>query len=258
VIKSFKLSDSTSKPDYLFDFGNEPVGWYGLQNFQPVGDVTKVLNFYTPKSQGHVVEELTRLSTNHEIDVIWGGEYGYWKWPFNGNWMKQYIISQHLLENYVPTEQNGGYTLMRSSTKEGPRSSEKALYAMKALDCNWEKGVQNFKSPISYSKSLEVPTEEVSIGLTTFSSDQISNLTPDIKSIGRNAIFVRISGEPTFITLKSKDFEGQIRFYLSENGNWNQVWLANCPVWKLQKPETVWTVNSSNPKTIIRIAGVHT
>jgi hypothetical protein len=247
VVNSFKISQK----EKIFDFGNEPVGWYYLAQFEPAIGETKVLNAYSRQSQNRIVQKLNKDLPNY---VIWGGENGYWEWPFNGTWMRQYFISQYLLEKYDPIKLNGEYILMRKKNPGSDISSSEAITNLRNYNCDWSKGLDAFRPPKEFSiniSSIVNPEEHKKLW-----QPKIPKF--DENDVSRNAFYVR-SNVDTWVKVKnpkSISGNGTISFWLSGDNNWKQVWLAGCPTWKLQEAEQKWVIEVDNSVSKVQFATV--
>lgn len=233
VNKDFSNFIGKGKTGYLFDFGNEPVTWYGLLDFKPIGSTTKVLNLYSSNSQKNVLRNLEKSAPKY---VIWGGEYGYWSWPFSGNWMKQYLISEYILDNYQPIKQNGGYLLMlRNNYMPGtPKDSD--LKFLKSVDCNWYLGAERFQPPKDFRNFREIKITSSKI----VQDQKILTFESATTKFGLGAQ----SDRNTSVTIQQgNQSSGKITFNLTRSDAPKQIWLAGCPAWKIQNSNTIWSIS---------------
>ena len=232
VIDGFgDLLGSPSKTKVL-DFGNEPVSWYGVGGFKPSGGITNVLGLFSGESQKKVVKELEA----HPPDaVIWGGEFGYWNWPFNGNWMKQYLISDYILTNYNPVKSIGNYTLMLKRNQT--QSDADSLINLSSLSCDWLGGAERFVLPVKTEMGKRINVQE-GVNQNAKNGRQTFLLSSEDSPKG---IFVK-SDRPVSVILKRETATGEIRFNLLNSNRLSQVWLGGCPLYRLAIRDTSWEI----------------
>lgn len=214
----------------IFDFGNEPVTWYGILGFHSAGGDAKVLNILSTSSQARTVEHLKK---NRPDAIIWGGEFGYFNWPAPGNSLRSYLISSHILKNYHPVVSNGGYTLLLPGRTGGSSASRIALSSKTA--CDWGDGNSRFIQPSTDQKILK--TFSLTSNGIFFLNNKSKSLTIDSDVYGK-------------FSLSSLGGFGEILFTLNPGAN--KVWLDGCPAWnygkdaewKLSGPDGNFVVNS--------------
>jgi hypothetical protein len=243
VQKSFsKYIDSENK--YIFDFGNEPVTWYDILGYQSVGSSNKVLNLYSKTSQNRVVEELQKASTEA---AIWGGEFGYWGWPFNGNWMKQYQISSYLLNNFVPVASDGQYVLMK--LRKNSIIDFKAKQQVMSVNCDWMNGVGHFIPPETLKPGASAISIQSPGSVKVLNSQRTFKLPLDARTKG---IFVK-SKIPVEVFLKSDLSDSTIHFNLTDSRVALPVWLDQCPVFHYSSVATRWTLSTTPSDAALEI-----
>jgi len=243
VFRSFAKFVDNKQGTRILDFGNEPVTWFGFGKFAPSGGKTNVLGLFSAKSQTEFTE---KLALNPPSAVIWGGEFGYWAWPFNGNWMKQYLVSEYILRNYQPVQSNGNYTIMvsKSDSKPDPAS----LRALTSLNCDWLGGVDNFKTPRSNNIG---PIIRSSLSKDKMTGHDSYNLELDtFRSM--NGLFIE-SNKPVSVVIKRQDAVGEIRFKYSSPGVTTPIWLAGCPVYRLVDEKSTWSMSFSPADAIVKV-----
>jgi hypothetical protein len=203
----------------IFDFGNEPVTWFGILGFSSNGGDTHVFTTFSKSAQ---LRTLERLENSRPDAVIWGGEFGYFNWPAPGNSLRSYLISSYILKNYYPVVTDGGYTLMLPGPGLKDNLSLKAI--SNKTSCDWGDGNSRFIHPISNQKILESfdtgPNEAFPL------STKAMSLTIESDVQGK------------FSLLSSAGF-GEILFTL-ESGL-NRVWLDSCPAWHYGK-DGAWKI----------------
>lgn len=224
----------------VFDFGNEPVTWFGALQYQSVASSNKVLNLYSSSSQSKIIKS---LEEQKPLSIIWGSRFGYWAWPFNGTWMRQYIISEYILDNYTPALTLDGYTLM---TRKGIDSPDiESVKVLSALNCDWGSGIAKFKSP----KPADLgPSTWQRIILDKGPSSKTAFALKD--SPASQGFYVRSSKGAT-VTMDAEGF-GTISFDVPKDGRVQQVWLAGCPAWKFAGSKTEWAIAGSGEFEISR------
>ncbi len=228
----------------IFDFGNEPLSWFGILNYVPSNGFDKVLNFSSLKSQEIVIEELKR---NPPTGIIWGGEVGYWQGLYNGTWMMQYRISQYILENFIPVASDGGYVLFKKK-EIGQLPDVKALTQVKSVNCVWHEGVKNFISPEKVLVGDNIPV----VPNISPNDDSKTQVKLVFKRAGNRQTIFASSSVATDVTLTSSGGSGAIHFVLPGDNIQHQIWLGGCPVWSLRAKDEVWVAKyggeSSNVK----------
>ena len=222
----------SSKKIDIFDFGNEPLSWFGILNYTPSNGFDKVLNFASLESQEIVIDALKK---NPPAGIVWGGEVGYWQGLYNGTWMMQYRITQFILENYDPVASDGGYVLFKKKDSRIP-PDDRAIEQVKSVNCEWHQGVKNFNSPESASVGTYIPVRPTS-GSIDVPEVQVEFVLPQAGN--RKAIFVS-SSIATEVTLTSSGGSGVIRFVLPGDSIKRQVWLGGCPLWNLREESDLW------------------
>jgi hypothetical protein len=236
VSKDFSSVIGGQQNSHLFDFGNEPVTWYGLMDFKPVGNTTKVLNLYSSEAQKNVVRN---LKTHAPKYVVWGGEYGYWQWPFSGNWMKQYLISEYILDNYQPVKQNGGYLLMLRNNYATASVRENNSKFLKSVDCNWYLGATRFDAPKNYTTFQEIKP----LNSTNYEDQKVLTFNSEFTKFGLGVQTDR----STNVVIQQKDLNsGKIIFTIDPSDSPKQIWLSGCPAWRTQNSKTAWSISIPN------------
>jgi hypothetical protein len=201
------------KNSAIFDFGNEPVTWYGILNFSLSGADSKVLTRMSPSSQLRVIRQ---LKFNPPDGVVWGGEFGYFNWPPPGNALRHYLISSYILKNFYPVISNGGYTLLLPGT--GDNNPNAIIALSNETDCDWGDGNSRFIQP---------PSDLTTLQVQDIRSNTSFLLNPQSRSL---LIESMIDGK---FTLASSDGFGEINFTLLSGTN--KLWLENCPAWYFGK-----------------------
>jgi hypothetical protein len=242
VKKTFEEYLPKGENSRILDFGNEPVTWFNILGYRTSGGISKVLNLYSSKSQRNALVDIRQ---NPPDAVVWGGEFGYWDWPFNGNWMKQYNISNWILDNYVPASHDGNYVLMLP--KQGNLSDLMALDKVKSVQCNWLNGATNF----TYSSSLIEQMEKIS--LSQFKSVGNSTLLSLKNKINSNVMIIA-TNKPTSITLvDSQGVNGQISFVTTGNFVKDTIWLNQCPGYYFDGSEERWAFSGLPEGIIVKV-----
>lgn len=216
----------------LYDFGNEPVSWYGVAGFTPVQNTNKALSLFSLESQAFTVEALQEQAIS---SVIWGSQFGYWSWPFNGTWMKQYLVSQYILENFDPVSQSNGYVLMQRKGLN-PVNAD-ALANVKSLSCNWHDGARRFLNPDRVDPTLA--TDWVSLtGGSLVSKEMLleSPLAPSKGLIARSEMGATVK-------LRTSS-SGEIEFQIPAGNEPLVIWLPGCPAWALSDARESFSVSS--------------
>lgn len=223
----------------VLDFGNEPVSWFNVLGYSTSGGVSKVLNLYSSKSQLDAIKD---MSQNPPDAVIWGGEFGYWGWPFNGNWMRQFHISSWILNNYVPVTRDGNYVLMLPKLGRAP--DQVALNQIKSVQCNWITGANRF-TPIQSLKSSvqKIPLSRFSASMN---SEPIS-----LRNRINSKVLIITTNKPTNLSLvDSQGTNGQINFSTTGNYVRDVIWLDQCPGYHFDGFQKRWIV-SGLPQGVI-------
>lgn len=197
------------KNSTVFDFGNEPLTWYGILNFSSSGLDSKVLLRMSPSSQLKVIRQ---LRVDPPDAVVWGGEFGYFNWPPPGNALRHYLISSYILKNFYPVISNGGYTLLLPGA--GNNNPNAIIALSNETDCDWGDGNSRFIQP---------PSDLTTLQVQDIRSNRSFLLNPQSKSL---LIESMIDGK---FTLASSDGFGEINFTLLSGTN--KLWLENCPAW---------------------------
>ncbi|CAN2228654.1 hypothetical protein MCERE85_01410 [Candidatus Nanopelagicaceae bacterium] len=226
----------------VFDFANEPVTWFGVLGYSTSGGVSKVLNLYSSKSQLNAIRDMIQ---NPPDAVIWGGEFGYWEWPFNGNWMKQYHISSWILHNYVPVIQDGKYVLMLPKLEKIPNLN--ALNQIKSVQCNWLNGASRF----TLTQSLRSAVDELPDGqfTTILNSEPIS-----LRNRTNSNVLVVSSNKPTNISLvDSQGTNGQINFVTTGNYFRDIIWLDQCPGFHFDGSKKRWIITGLPQGVVVKV-----
>jgi hypothetical protein len=231
VQKSFSNWISPERTKSLFDFANEPVSWYDVLGFKPSGGQIKVLNLYSPATQQNL---LSRFKANPPSAVIWGGEFGYWDWPFNGNWMRQYLISSYILNHYTPVAADGKYVLMMPKSRFKP--SPIALKVLDSVNCDWIQGASRFVTPeMIHPRSAVVLPANLGNG-------QASSVAISIPANTRG--FEIYPGGPADITMRSSEGSGIIHFSIPKISKPATIWLDQCPVLHYSTLKSRWNIET--------------
>jgi hypothetical protein len=246
VEESFRPFLKNGLNSKILDFGNEPVTWFDLLNYQPAGSDIKMLSLASGRSQKKAIEG---YKSNPPDAVIWGGEFGYWKGPINGTWMKQYLVSAFIMDNFVPVATNGGYVLLLN--RQDNFSSEKARSNMMNLDCNWKEGVGRFLPPeetVSAAKLVPIKYQR------TDRSHQNSEVFRMKKNSAAKGIY--ISAEAGNFKLQNVSGGGSIKFTLSKRTKNQLIWLDNCPTFRYSNDVSDWllTSNPQSTNTTLKLA----
>jgi hypothetical protein len=226
----------------ILDFGNEPVSWFNVLGYSTSGGVSKVLNLYSSKSQLEAIEDMTQ---NPPDAVIWGGEFGYWGWPFNGNWMKQYHISSWILDNYVPVTRDGNYVLMLPKLKGVPDLI--ALNQIKAVQCNWLNGANSFTLTQSLRSSVQrIPLSQ----FTTSTNSESISLRNRIDS---NVLIIATNKPTNLSIVDSQGTNGQINFSTTGNYARDVIWLDQCPGYHFDGSQKRWIIAELPQGLIVKV-----
>jgi hypothetical protein len=221
VDKTF--SSFLKNQDRIFDFSNEPVSWFGVAGYKSIG-VSKILNFPAVISQEYVIQVLEKHPT---VDIVWGGEFGYWAWPFNGNWISKYLVSEYILKHYTPIANDGGYFLLaRNSTSA--QGSEVLKVKLRNVNCDYGLSAPRFSFSDIYSQKM-APTQSLANGTT----------------LPGTALFLsHLIAEPDksgYVVLT--DRAGiRISFYASAK-KFNRIYLGGCPAVYNQPKGDLWTLS---------------
>jgi hypothetical protein len=214
------LTDETK----IFDFGNEPVTWYGINNYNSIG-ISKVLNFPAIESQQIVIQALRE---NPNTRIIWGGEYGYFQWPFNGNWISKYLISEYILKNYSPIAQTGEYFLLERSAMLSNIELPK-MQDFRDRDCNYGFSAPRFLFP-DRDRNQVVPQSLLENG------GSISG-----KEMEYSHIVIKPSHSGLIVF---KDLTGNSIIFYADSARYNRVFIGGCPAIYHQPKGNTWTLQS--------------
>jgi len=226
----------------ILDFGNEPVTWFNILGYSTSGGVSKVLNLYSSKSQLDAIKNMNQYPPDA---VIWGGEFGYWEWPFNGNWMKHYHISSWILNNYVPMARDGNYVLMLPKLGEIPNLS--ASNQIKSVQCNWFNGASRFTLTQSLRSSVQkIPLSRFT---TPINSEPIS-----LRNRIDSKVLIIATNKATNLSLvDSQGNNGQINFVTTGNYVRDVIWLDQCPGYHFDGSQVRWIVTGLLPGVIAKV-----
>jgi hypothetical protein len=150
--------------------------------------------------------------------------------------MKQYLISEYILDNYQPIKQNGGYLLMlRNNYMSGtPKYSD--LKFLKSVDCNWYLGAERFQSPKDFKNFREIKITSSKI----VQGQKVLTFESATTKFGLGAQ----SDRNTSVTIQqANQSSGKIAFTLTRSDAPKQIWLAGCPAWKIQNSNTTWSIS---------------
>jgi hypothetical protein len=115
----------------VFDFGNEPLTWFGHFKYESAASINKVLNINSFKTERMIVEE---LNSNPSLAIVWGSEFGYSDYPFGPTFVRKPLIAAHILEKYSPVSIDGSYILFMP--KGQFPVNETAIESLKKQDCS--------------------------------------------------------------------------------------------------------------------------
>ena len=209
----------------VFDFGNEPVTWYGINRFKSIG-ISKVLNFPSVASQVKIIEA---LKANPTVNIIWGGEFGYWSWPFGGNWISKYRVSEYILKNYSAVAVDGKYVLLAPNSTR-PILNLEATKIQYGQDCNYGLSPSRFVFEDKDANS-QTPQNPLTNG---------GVVSGDILHHSRLVVSVTSDGWVTF-----RNSEGnRINFFAKAN-TLNRVYTGGCPALYQQGFADKWTLLSN-------------
>ena len=226
----------------ILDFGNEPVTWFHILGYATSGGVSKVLNLYSSKSQLDAIDDIAH---NPPDAVIWGSEFGYWGWPFNGNWMKQYHISSWILDNYAPVARDGNYVLMLPKLGVIPNLS--ALNQIKSVQCNWFNGASRFKLTQSLRSSVQkIPLSQFT---TSINSDPVSLRN----RVNSNVLIITTNKSTNLSLVDSQGISGPINFVTTGNFVRDVIWLDQCPGYHFDGSQVRWIITGLPQGVIAKV-----
>ena len=247
VEKSFRPFLKNESDVKILDFGNEPVTWFDLLDYEPAGADIKMLSLASSRSQKKAIEN---YNLNLPDAVIWGGEFGYWKGPINGTWMKQYLLSAFIIDNFAPVATNGEYVLLLN--RRDHVANEEAKLKMMSLDCNWLQGAERFLPPTETTRGELLTPVKFKESMQSNQSSEVFRMS---KSFSAKGLY--ISSEAGNFKLQNVSGGGSIKFTFSKPVENQLIWLDNCPAFRYSDDQSYWSLSSdlqSLPNSSLRLA----
>jgi hypothetical protein len=243
------LVNLTGKSDLVvLDFTNAPVEINLLTDLRFVPDLA-FTSFYVSSSQQSSAIKNIRLSTPDAI--IWEGPVGYSNSVFPGEmYLRNYLISKEILDNYSRVHRFGRYTILVSDTTKNlkPKSESESITR---FECNWGKSVTTF------NRQELLKGEDETSKILKVSNDYFTDKSIPISSIA--GFFVRAT-KPGQYEIKAPDQLTSVKFSLAE-ADFRKVGqdplyipVANCPQWRLSNQLTSEFQSNSPDLTITQLS----
>jgi hypothetical protein len=215
----------------ILDLGNEPVTWFDILDYTPSNGITKVINYYSAKSQKVLIKNLQK---NPPSAVIWGGEFGYFDSVVAPTYLKQYLITEFVFDNYKPVSYSGRYVLFLPKQSPEPVNG-KALKLVREVPCNYQDSVDKFHRPYRNSLNIEI-------------------LQPQ----SLNSLNQKVKNSKIQVKMYKQGGMNSIDFNLNSYYPAQKLWLGACPNYVLNRPNSDWVFKTDPNITDLKIKNLDT